>query len=124
MSISFIFAYPCSPIPLNLPTDSHSHILSIFISSAHGNDEKVRFLILAKFISNFSFVKIYDDNDLSCIIKHRTTIPCYCYILFIFCLSYTKTKSPLLLIIEGFPFWLIVRVIKTYFRIHSPLFIS
>ena len=124
MFISFIFAYPWFPIPLSLPTDSQRHIFSAFIFSTQVNNDEVSFLILAKFNSDLYFVSIYGYNYLSCLIKHRTTIPCYYTILFTFYLSYTKTKFTLKLIIKGYPFWLIVCVINTYFHIHSPFFIS
>ena len=77
-----------------------------------------------EFVSDLFFVSIYGDNFLSCIIKHRATLACCCPILFTFYLSYTKTKSILLLILKSFPLWLIVHVINTSFHIHFPLFIS
>ena len=42
-----ILTSPCFPIPLSLHTDSQSHILSVLIFSTHGDEDKVRFLILS-----------------------------------------------------------------------------
>ena len=42
-----VHTIPDFPIPLILPTDSQSHILSALIFLTHGDEDKVRFLILA-----------------------------------------------------------------------------
>ena len=45
--ISLIFSSPCVPIPISLPTDTQSHILSVLIFLTHVEDKEVRFLIIA-----------------------------------------------------------------------------
>ena len=73
MFISFIFASLCFPVPLSLPIDSQSHILSVLTFSAHGDDDEASFLIHSNLVIILFFVSIDCDNLLLCVIKHRTT---------------------------------------------------
>ena len=124
MLISFIFTSPCFPIPLSLPTDSQSHILSVLSFFDPWWRRRSKLPYSWEFIQDLFLVSIYRDDFLSCIIEHRTTLPCYCPIFFTLYLSQSETESSLLLVLKGCFLWLIFRLIKTYFHIHSPFFIS
>ena len=74
-------------------------------------------------ISVFIFARINGHHPFPCIIKNRIPFACYCHI-FTFDFGYTEVEPPLLFILEGGIFWLIVRVIFTGFNINITFLIS
>ena len=123
MFISFIFTSPCFPIPwVYLQIHRAISYQFYFFNPWWRRRSKITYSCENSFM--IFFVSIYRDNFLSCIIEHRTTLPCYCPILFNFYLSHSETESSLLLVLKGCPLWLIFLFINTSFQIHSPLFIS
>ena len=88
MFVSFIFSYPCFPIPLSLPTYSQSHVCFHIFDPWWQRGSNIPYS--CRFISYFSFVSIYGYNSLSCIIKQRKALTRYCFILFTFYLHQDK----------------------------------
>ena len=122
MLISFIFTSPCFTIPLSLPTDSQSHILSVLIFSTHGDDDEVRFLIL-EIHSWFLFCKHVSWQFSFLYNQTPETLPCY-FPIFTFYFSHSEKELSLLIVLKGCFLRLIVRFINTSFHIRFPSFIS
>ena len=98
--ISLVFTSPWFPCPFSLPTDSRSHILSVFVFLTHGDDGKVILRIIANFY--LFFVSIYNEN--SPLYNRTPDSTClYFSVWFAFDVRYTNKKSSLLLILKVFP---------------------
>ena len=94
MFISFIFFFSLLSYSLKFTyrfTETYIVCFHIF-NPRRWQQSKLHYS--CKLILDLIFLSIYCDDFIFCLIKHRTTLPCYCLIFFIFYLSYTKKNRP------------------------------